>query len=92
MGAGVGQTSLEWGSLTQMHSVSCGALSDWSLQAWVFGAVGSGVQPPTSLALSSGRHSLGEVEEEEGQPPCSHAYRGLHSTPLRQPRRLPIAC
>lgn len=48
-----GKTSLEWGTLTQTHSVSRGALSGRGLWAPVFGEVGSGVQLPTSLALSS---------------------------------------
>lgn len=56
---------------------------------WGSGAGGPATHQPGPLLWA---RSLGEVEEEEGQPPCSHAYHGLHSTPLRQPGRLPFAC
>lgn len=72
-GEELGKNSSAWGTLTQTHCVSHGALSVHSLWAPVFGEVGSGVQLPTSLALSSRTLGLGEAEDATGQPPCSHA-------------------
>lgn len=56
---------------------------------WGSGVRGSTAHQPGPLLWDP---LPGEVEEEAGQHPGSHAHRGLHSTPLRQPGRLPFAC
>lgn len=42
--------------------------------SWMFGEVGSGVQLPTSLALSLETLSLGEAEGEEAGQPASQPH------------------
>lgn len=58
-----GKTCLEWGSPAPIHA------SHHSLWARVFGKVGSGVQLPTSRALSSGTLSPGEAAGGGGPAP-----------------------
>lgn len=65
---GLDKASLGREDLTQIHSVSQGALSVHSLWGEVFGGSGVKGQLPTKLALSPGPSALGR-ERKVGQPP-----------------------